>query len=63
MFTTKQLYTVSYALKMLNPTWNAGNVCDYMKVSKTEYSQFHPVKLGIWQANKKLGLRGGYARS
>ena len=63
MITTKQLYTVSYAVKMLNPTWNTGEVCDYMKVSKTEYNQFHPVKLGIWQANMILCLKGGYARS
>ena len=63
MFTTKEKYTISYALKMINPDWNAGNVCDYMKVSKTDYNEFHPVKIGIWQANKKLGLKGGYARS
>ena len=45
---------------MTYPSFTTGNVCEFLKLDETDYEQYHPVSLGIWKANKKLGKTGGY---
>ena len=58
--TLKQIYNTSYVLKVTNTTFNKGDICDLLKLDKTDMNVTHRVALGIWKANKKLGLTKGY---
>ena len=58
--TLKQIYDTSYVLKVTNTTLNRGDICDLLKLDKTDLNVTHRVALGIWKANRKLGLTKGY---
>ena len=60
ILTKKVIYNTAYAIKMTYPSFTTGNVCEFLKLDETDYEQYHPVSLGIWKANKKLGKTGGY---
>ena len=58
--TLKQIYDTSYVLKVTNTTLNRGDICDLLKLDKTDMNVTHKVALGILRANQKLGLKKGY---
>ena len=58
--TLKQIYDTSYVLKVTNTTLNRGDICDLLKLDKTDLNVTHRVALGIWKANRKLGLTKVY---
>ena len=58
--TLKQIYNTTYVLKVTNTTFNKGDICDLLKLDKTDMNVTHKVALGILRANQKLGLKKGY---
>ena len=54
------IYKASYALKMAYPDYASRQICQILEVDVLDLNQVHKVHLGVWKANKKLGLRGGY---
>ena len=57
------LSKVSFCIKMMYPDHTTGKICDILKVNPKDRNQRCKVDYGVWRANNKLGLRGGYTTS
>tara|TARA_B100001250_G_scaffold381652_1_gene374140 strand:- start:44 stop:259 length:216 start_codon:yes stop_codon:yes gene_type:complete len=57
----KEVYRASYYIKMRNPCYTKGDIVNVLHLDKDDYNVTHRVALGIWQANKKLGITRGYS--
>tara|TARA_B100000287_G_scaffold386874_1_gene395027 strand:+ start:1066 stop:1260 length:195 start_codon:yes stop_codon:yes gene_type:complete len=60
MHDLSNIQKASYAIKMAYPDYNSGTICRILEIDTMDLNQVHRVHLGVWKANKKLGLRGGY---
>ena len=58
--TTNQIYQTSYVLRLTNPSYTKGDICKILKLNIYDMNVTHKVALGIWKANKKLGMKKGY---
>ena len=58
--TTNQIYQTSYVLRLTNPSYTKGDICNILKLNINDMNVTHKVALGIWKANKKLGIKKGY---
>ena len=50
----------SYALKMAYPDYTSGIICKILEIDVTDLNPVVRVHRGVWKANNKLGLKGGY---
>ena len=60
MHKLSNIYLTSYAVKMVNPKYTSKKICEMLEVDMHDLNQVHKVHLGVWKANKKLGITGGY---
>ena len=58
----KKITFAAYIIKMVNPTWQLKDILSSLNLSNKVYEEWHPAALGVMNANKKLGLKGGFKR-
>ena len=63
MIDLKDLSKVSFCIKMMYPNYTTGDICNLLKVNSKDRNQRCKVDYGVWKANNKLGLKGGYTTS
>ena len=59
---SKLITSAAYTIKMVNPTWQLKEILFSLNLSNKVYEEWHPAALGVMNANKKLGLKGGFKR-
>ena len=62
MLTPKLITSASTAMKIANPDWQLKHILTTLKLSPKVYDQWHPAALGVMNANKLLGTKGGFRR-
>jgi|TARA_Y100000310_G_scaffold200577_1_gene200667 hypothetical protein len=62
MLTSKLIKHASTAIKIANPDWQLKQILSTLKLSNQSYDQWHPAALGVMEANKLLGTKGGFRR-
>tara|TARA_R100001510_G_C7614990_1_gene177434 strand:+ start:111 stop:323 length:213 start_codon:yes stop_codon:yes gene_type:complete len=56
----KRIMWASYMLRLNNSHFISKDINDLLNIDVNDRNQTHASHYGIWMANKKLGLTGGY---
>ena len=56
----KRIMWASYLLRLNNPHFISKDINALLNIDMSDRNLTHPSHYGIWMANKKLGIGGGY---
>jgi hypothetical protein len=62
MLSTKLITSASTAIKIANPDWELRQILSVLNLSNQVYDQWHPAALGVMNANRVIGTKGGFKR-